>query len=860
MNLRLVVIYMDMVVQTMDLEPRDYSLGRSGTNDIIIPHLSLNPRQGRIFHKEGKWFYEDKKNQKFTPIDNSTPVFIGDRIILATQDYVEKEQMGNSFSFPKTLKDLFFNKFSLLAVGLFLVSLMVYQFFGKVRTFNEVALLDRVRDKIVEFETYPDPKAINDFKKYAGLTSSDFKESNGFCTGFLVGTNVVLTAAHCLFGTMVIDINNDFYLKTSDGKKHKIKEVLGFDTKKDYLFLKTEGMESYGFLDFAENYKIEQKVYTVGNVHGEGIAIRDGIISSKSTDPDEPEVKFIRYSAGASPGNSGGPLLNAQGEVVALVFASTRTENFNLGTPSEDLWEAYKKFVKNEGKPQKIKLALKRVLNFKPDVMLQSLSLPYLPQFNEYPEIAQKFRDVAIDVEVPIPFEKVDEVILSPLNEKVIKSFYDVQSILKNKKEVVLDWKSFVSKETPVILPSQFDSSQNVIVKMNGRYHPLLAGLIDSPSKTDFNKYKEQLQKENKFDFQAYGYNIEVSDKKFGLLDSDVLYKPKDHRGNKQRLQSLLFGVPYSQLVIFGDKELRTSGFYGLKLFIKNFLEEDGIIARTFSHFVRPQSIKDFTIQKLEFDDRDIHVDQVEDHLGRAWTKNQVKLFESIHLITYCIQLPQGSFCLGRVFNVYNDYLLETIEKNFRKFILSHLIINPYFWSKPALIDFINKGKTKKIPSMNGVGLQIKNGKLIGFLSNFPLRFEIPNEEKIESIRLQTGLFKNKKGDVFWTGYGLEWIQKSKIKDSVCGIGVEPLGSQSNFILNFLRDQIKQEKLKKIKGDKPKPLPKLWQKKITRDKDPFLIYGYCANLEEDPRINNHYFVDFKKAKPFNIQYKIIETQ
>ena len=237
---------------------------------------------------------------------------------------------------------------------------------------------------------------------------------------------------------------------------------------------------------------------------------------------------------------------------------------------------------------------------------------------------------MAIDVEVPVPFEKVDEVILSPLNQKVIKSFYDVQSILKDKKEVVLDWKSFISKKTPAILPSQFDSSQNIIVKLNNRYYPLQAGLIDSPSKTDFNKYKEKLQKENKFDFQAYGYNIQVSDKKNDLLDSDVLYKPKNNTGNKQRLQSLSFGTPYSQLLVFGDKDLRTSGFYGLKLFAKNFLADNGIIARVTSRFVRPQSMKDFTINHLNFEDNDIQVDKVQDHLGRSWTKNQVKLFETM--------------------------------------------------------------------------------------------------------------------------------------------------------------------------------------------------------------------------------------
>ncbi len=860
MNLKLMVIHMDMVVKTFDLEPGDYQLGRSGDNDIVVPHFSLRLKQGRIFYKEEQWFYEDKKTQSFVVINDAGSIALSDRISLAPSGYVENREAGSSdFSGSPLLHRQKLNK-RLIVVGsvmafLLLIAVFGYQYLGG--TLNESTLLNRVRNKIVEFEAYPDAGAINDLKKFAGLTDADFKDSSGFCTGFLVGPNIVLTAAHCLFGTRVIDINNDFYLKTSDGKKHKIREVLGFDIKKDYLFLKTEGMESYGHLDFADNYRIEQKVYTVGNVHGEGIAIRDGIISSKSSDPDEPDVKFIRYSAGTSPGNSGGPLLDAKGRVVALVFASTRTENFNLGTPSEDLIEAYSRFVKNEGKSQAVNLAVKRVLNFKPDIMLQSLSLPYLPQFNEYPEIAQKFRDVAIDVEVPIAFEKVDEIILSPLNEKVIKSFYDVQSILKDKKEVVLDWKSFVSKETPTILPSQFDSSQNVVVMTNNRYYPLLAGLIDSPSKTDFNKYKEQLQKENKFDFQAYGYNIQISDKKFDLLDSDVFYKPKNSTGSKQRLQNLSFGTPYSQLLVFRDRDLRTPGFYGLKLFVKNFLADSGIIARATSRFVRPQSMKDFTINHLNFDDDDIQVDRVRDQLGRSWTKNQVKLFETMHIITYCIQLPRGSFCLGRAFNVYNKYLLDTIENNFRRFILSHLIINPYFWDKKALIEFVNKGRAKYIPSMNGVSLQVKNGKLMGSLSGFPLEFEMPNQEKIESIRLQTGLFGDNKG-VQWTGYGLEWVQRGESKDFICGLGVELLKSQSNFTLNFLRDRIKQEKLRKIKGEEPKPLPKIWQQRIGGVKNPFRLYGYCAPLEEDPRISGHYFVDFKSSRPFKYKYKITE--
>ena len=171
---------------------------------------------------------------------------------------------------------------------------------------------------------------------------------------------------------------------------------------------------------------------------------------------------------------------------------------------------------------------------------------------------------------------------------------------------MVLDWKSFVSDKTPVILPSQFDSSQNVFVKLNNHYYPLLAGFIDSPSKTDFNKYKEQLDKrETSLIFRPTDTISRFQMKNLIFLDSDVLYKPKNNTGNKQRLQNLSFGTPHSQLLVFEDKGLRKPGFYGLKLVYQELSwPMSGIIARTTSRFVRPQSMKDFTINNLNFNER----------------------------------------------------------------------------------------------------------------------------------------------------------------------------------------------------------------------------------------------------------------
>ncbi len=861
MKLKLAIIHLDMVVETLELEPGEYSIGRGSHNNIVVQHFSLAPDHGKIFFDDDKWFYENKEKSRKHVVDHSGIFNITDHIGLATQRYVEKGEAKLSFysaihgEHQEKLKKRLLVVASSVAALLLAVGLGYWAVRSEPEAVQQSKLISRVRDKIVEFEANRDEKSIEDFKKYAGLSDADFKDSSGFCTGFLVGPNIVLTAAHCLFGRVVIDINNDFYLKTSDGKKHKIQQVLGFDVKRDYLFLKTEGMESYGHLNFAAGYDVEQTVYTVGNVHGEGIAIRDGIVSSETTDLDDPSVTFLRYSAGTSPGNSGGPLLNKEGDVVALVFAATNSENFNLGTPSRDLIAAYEKFVENADKDHKVELAMKRVLNFKPAMMLQALSLPYLPQFDEYPEISQVFNEVTVEIDVPMDFDKVDELILTPLNTKVIETFYEVQDILKKKDEIVLDWKSFVTEETPAILPSQFDVSQSVFTKIEDRYYPQLAGLIDSPSKSDFTKYKKQLKKEDKFDFQSYGYNIEVSQDKIDLLKSDILYVPKDETGSKDRLQSLSYGAPNSQLVIYGDNDLRTKGFFGIKLFLKNFIGRQGVIGNTSSRFVRPAAMKDFTISEIKIDQDEIVAADVEDRLGRKWRREWVKLFESTNIITYCTDMPEGTFCLARLLNVHNDHLLKIIENNFRKFILSHLLINPYFWEKQALQAFLKAGKAENKPLMNGVSIDIKKEAIHGSVSKFPFQFEIPEPDKIESIRLQTGLYRGD-GDPYWTGYGLEWVQREEDKDLVCGLGLEAFGTQSAFMLNFLRDRRKQEKLRKIKGEDAKPLPGVWYKPFRGLKHPFQIYGYCAPLEEDPRVSGQYFVDFKNSKPLKYKYKI----
>jgi S1-C subfamily serine protease len=69
--------------------------------------------------------------------------------------------------------------------------------------------------------------------------------------------------------------------------------------------------------------KIGQRVYYIGNSKGEGLCMTAGIVSDNSR--KLAERYFIMTDAATNPGNSGGPLFNASGEVIG-VHVSARIE------------------------------------------------------------------------------------------------------------------------------------------------------------------------------------------------------------------------------------------------------------------------------------------------------------------------------------------------------------------------------------------------------------------------------------------------------------------------------------------------------------------------------------------------------
>jgi hypothetical protein len=156
-------------------------------------------------------------------------------------------------------------------------------------------------------------------------------------TAFLIGDNTLVSAAHVFNIGNYSLFSKDFAVRDTKGNLFKIKNVEKFSNYRDLIQFTVEGDTSkYHQFEFAEDYEEGDVVYAAGNALGEGVIFRKGSLTSFTYEAIDGQWKNIRYSAAASPGNSGGPLLNLAGEVVGIVTKKSSNENLNYALPIQE--------------------------------------------------------------------------------------------------------------------------------------------------------------------------------------------------------------------------------------------------------------------------------------------------------------------------------------------------------------------------------------------------------------------------------------------------------------------------------------------------------------------------------------------
>lgn len=156
-------------------------------------------------------------------------------------------------------------------------------------------------------------------------------------TAFLIDDKTFVSAAH-VFGIGQFSLlSENFALRDSKGNIFTIKQVEKYSNYRDLIqFSVEQSTASYHEFTIADEYEEGDVIYAAGNALGEGVIFRKGTLTSFTYEPIDGQWKNIRFSAAASPGNSGGPLLNLKGEVVGIVTRKSDNENLNYAFPIKE--------------------------------------------------------------------------------------------------------------------------------------------------------------------------------------------------------------------------------------------------------------------------------------------------------------------------------------------------------------------------------------------------------------------------------------------------------------------------------------------------------------------------------------------
>ena len=148
-------------------------------------------------------------------------------------------------------------------------------------------------------------------------------------TAFAIAHGQFVTAAHVI-GVGVGAPRGALALRDQSGKVYSIERVVKYSSAEDYAVFTLSGAPKIAPLDTHDPPALNDPVFAVGNALGEGIIIRDGLYTSDTPEERDGRWKWMRFSAAASPGNSGGPLVDRKGRVVGVVLRKSPSENLNV--------------------------------------------------------------------------------------------------------------------------------------------------------------------------------------------------------------------------------------------------------------------------------------------------------------------------------------------------------------------------------------------------------------------------------------------------------------------------------------------------------------------------------------------------
>ena len=169
------------------------------------------------------------------------------------------------------------------------------------------------------------------------------KTDVGQGTGFIITRDgFIITNAHILSGGKTV--------KTLNYEQQEIKTAfIGYDSNLDLALLKIVGEYSPLRFTDSDNVQVGERVIAIGNPLGLQFSVTQGIVSGIHREGPNGLEAYIQTDAALNPGNSGGPLINANGRVIGINnFKSGSAESLGFALESNYIKYAVNNIAQEE--------------------------------------------------------------------------------------------------------------------------------------------------------------------------------------------------------------------------------------------------------------------------------------------------------------------------------------------------------------------------------------------------------------------------------------------------------------------------------------------------------------------------------
>lgn len=140
-------------------------------------------------------------------------------------------------------------------------------------------------------------------------------EPGGVGTAFLIGDGYALTAYHVVFASKTLSA------QTLDKKRYAV-QVIGYDDQSDLALLRVNVPAGTPFMPLAANRPaVGDTALAIGNGGGDFLVQKTGRLTGLDSDAGRADFPpgTLELNAQLIPGDSGGPIINARGEVMGVV-------------------------------------------------------------------------------------------------------------------------------------------------------------------------------------------------------------------------------------------------------------------------------------------------------------------------------------------------------------------------------------------------------------------------------------------------------------------------------------------------------------------------------------------------------------